>query len=50
MGGSPERESYIVMEKITPPPQLGLIAKAGSDKVIPTQVIGELGILGVYLR
>ena len=50
VGGSPERESYIVMEKITPPPQLGLVAKAGINEVVPTPVIGELGVLGVYLR
>ena len=50
VASSPERESYIVMEKITPPPQLGLIAKAGTDKVELTPVVGELGILGVYLR
>ena len=50
VGGSPERESYIIMEKITPPPQVGLIAKAGSDVMVPTPVVGELGILGVYLR
>ena len=31
IASSPERESYVIMEKMTPPPQLGLIAKAGSD-------------------
>nr|XP_025037227.1 glutathione synthetase isoform X1 [Pelodiscus sinensis] len=46
---SPERTSYILMDKITPRPSLNCLLRAHSPLEI-SSCISELGVFGVYIR
>lgn len=46
---SPERTSYILMDKIRPQPALNYLLRAHSPLKV-SQCISELGIFGVYVR
>ena len=51
IGSSVEREAYILMDRIHPPPQMGFILRPDSvGKIEPVPLIGELGVFGVYVR
>jgi hypothetical protein len=49
---TPEREAYILMDRVRPPPQMGLILRP-NPRVLELErepVISELGIYGTYVR
>lgn len=46
---SPERTSYILMDKIKPLPALNYLLRAHSPLKI-AECVSELGIFGVYVR
>lgn len=46
---SPERTSYILMEKIKPQPAMNYLLRAHSPLQV-SECISELGIFGVYVR
>lgn len=46
---SPERTSYILMDKIKPQPALNYLLRAHSPLQV-SECISELGIFGVYVR
>lgn len=49
VGASPEREAFILMDRLRPPPQPGrLLWPEGTLQATP--VVSELGIMGVYVR
>ena len=50
VGHTPERASFILMDRVRPPSQQGLILRAGQFTLEPLPLIGELGIFGVYVR
>ncbi len=45
-----EREAYILMDRIFPPKQQGLVLWQGKGNISRVDLTSELGILGVYLR
>ncbi|XP_064394858.1 glutathione synthetase-like isoform X2 [Halichondria panicea] len=45
-----EREAYILMDRVHPPVQPGLVLWLGKNIVTPVDLTCELGILGVFLR
>ncbi|XP_074013793.1 glutathione synthetase [Numenius arquata] len=47
--GSPERTSYILMDKIKPQPAMNYLLRAHSPLQV-SECISELGIFGVYVR
>ena len=50
VGHTPERASFILMDRIRPPSQQAFILRAGQFTLEPLPTIGELGIYGVYVR
>jgi glutathione synthase len=42
-----ERQGYILMDRITPRPQVNWLVRAG--QITETQVVSELGVYGVYV-
>jgi len=50
IGRSPERETYILMDRVHPPTQPGFILRAGTSQLQPLSLVSELGILGVYVK
>ena len=45
-----KRAAYILMDRVHPPVQPGLILWLGKNIVTPVDLTCELGILGVFLR
>ena len=50
IGRSPEREAYILMDRVRPPTQQGFILRPGISQLVPIPLISELGIFGVYVK
>ena len=48
IGLSPEREAYILMERIYPLPEKNYLIKAGIPPVL-TDTVSELGIYGYHI-
>lgn len=47
---TPEREAYILMDRVCAPTQPGLVLWQGNNVVSPAELTCELGILGVFVR
>lgn len=45
-----ERDAYILMDRVHPPTQSGLVLWQGKNNISSVHLTSELGILGVFLR
>lgn len=50
VGTTGEREAYILMDRVNPPPQRGFVLRSGAASVEPLPLISELGVFGVFVR
>ena len=50
IGGSVEREAYILMDKLRPPALPNLFLGSHPDEIDAANLVCELGVFGVYVR
>ena len=50
IGTHRERQAYILMDRVNPPPQRGFILRPGAVRVEPLPLISELGVFGIFVR
>ena len=44
-----ERSQYILMDRVRSPAQKNYIVRAELDKIVPSDVVSELGIFGIVI-
>ena len=50
IGTHSERQAYILMDRVNPPPQRGFVLRSGAVRVEPLPLISELGVFGIFVR